>query len=75
MINDKSQLEKRIKYLRISHISSIVLIFISIAQIIFEPRDGFISYWFVLILWMSLSIVSWFDLKKAKNKLKENQIE
>ncbi len=75
MNNDKSQLKKRIMYLRLWHISSVVMVFISIAQIIFEPRDGFISYWFLLVLYISVSIVGWFELKNAKNKLKENQIE
>lgn len=74
MSNNKSQQEKRIKYLRIRHIGSVILVFISIAQIIFEPPDSFISYWFVLTLWTFLSILSWFELKKAKNKLNEKQV-
>lgn len=71
MNKNKLQLEKRIKYLRIWHICSVTLVFISIAQIIFESRDSFISYWFVLILWTFVSILTWFELKKAKEQLQE----
>lgn len=78
MKTKKSQLERRIKLLRIGLILNILLVLISIWQLFFESPDNFkkTTHWFVLILWTVVGILIWFQLKAVKKELiKESQIE
>ena len=73
MDNEKSKEIKRIKPLRVGFIASIILVFLSVYQIIFESADNFhmILNWMQLLVWITSSIFSWFQLKEAKEKLQE----
>ena len=74
MNTEKSKEKKRIKLLRLCFIVSVILVFLSVWQIIFESADNFHKFlnYFQLIVWTTGSIFSWFQLKKAKEQLQEN---
>lgn len=66
--------KKIIKLLRKGFIVSVIVVLIAVAQVIFESRDifGKVSNWFILIMWIPIPIINWFQYKKAKEKL-QNQ--
>ena len=74
MKDDKSEESKRIKLLRAGFIVSLILVFLSVCQIIFESDDNFhtLLNWFQFIIWTPISIFNWFQFKKAKEQLREN---
>ncbi len=74
MNDEKPKVMKRIKLLRIGFIVSIITVIIGVCQVIFESPDVFgkVLHWFILIIWIPLPIINWFEYKKAKAQL-ENQ--
>ena len=75
VINDKSKLEKRIKWLRLTFYINIFLVVFYLGLIIFKSTDNShkLMYWVQCVLWTSISIVYWFEFKKAKVKIQENK--
>ncbi len=71
MNNNKFQLEKRFKWLRIGLIAGVLLIVLFLGQIIFTSTDNFHTFmnWFQFILWTTFSITNWFQFKKVKEQL------
>ena len=73
-MNDKSKLEKRLKWLQIYIALGIILVISHLMQLIFYTQDNFRIFMNGLqsILFMIITINYWFQFKKAKEQL-QNQ--
>lgn len=76
MNNDKSQLRKRIKWLRIGLFAGVFLIVLLLGQLVFYFAGNFktFMYGLQLILWTIFTTSNWFQYKKVKAQLQENEI-
>lgn len=74
MKDDKSKEKKRIKLLRIGFIVSVIVVILLVCQVIFESRDFFgkVMHWFILIMWIPVPVINWFQYKKVKEQF-QNQ--
>ena len=73
MNNSKSQMQKRIKWLKILLVAGIFLVIANLIQLIFYSDENFRIFLNVLqfILVTSLTISFWFQLKNARKMLQE----
>ena len=75
MNNNKSSLQKRIKWLRILLVAGIFLVIANLVQLIFYSEENFRIFMNGLqfILVTALTISFWFQLKNARKSLQQSE--
>ena len=73
MNNERTKIEKRIKWLRLSHFAGIILILLLLGQLIYYFGENFKTFMngLQLILWTIFTISNWSQYKKVKQQLQE----
>ena len=75
MNNNKSSLQKRIKWLRILLVAGIFIVIANLVQLIFYSEENFRIFMNGLqfILVTALTISFWFQLKNARKSLQQSE--